>query len=225
MATLLRPQRSRPTATIRLRSEMGWRKEGLFSCPEAASSWAQHSFATPFETSCDWMRNAVTIRLFGCIRDAEAISRIGRIGEGAASPAKVKTGPEKPVLDLGAPGMIDDSGVNFGVNFGNVIAGAWDELRMYCVGFQLATKAKFLAIADVAVRRKQGESFRFPSPDGGSFTRSNAVDPPQGGVDQWSSDMTSYRAQITRPLGAQYLFLDGNDMGSARVGAARWVAA
>ena len=131
---------------------MGWRKEGLVYCPKAESSWAQHSFMTP----CPWMRDDETIRLFGGIRDAEGISRIGWIDVDASSPTKVKAVSANPVLDLGAPGMFDDNGVILG----DVIAVAPDELRMYYVGFQLVAKAKFLAFTGVAISRDQGESFQ-----------------------------------------------------------------
>lgn len=130
---------------------MSWEKLGLVYCPAGECDWAQHSFMTP----SPWQKDAETIRLFGGMRDAEGISRIGWVDVDAADPRVVKSVSSHPVLDLGAPGMFDDNGVILG----DVIEVAPDELRMYYVGFQLVAKAKFLAFTGVAISRDRGESF------------------------------------------------------------------
>lgn len=72
---------------------------------------------------------------------------------------------------------------------------------------------------------KQYESFRFTSPDGVAFTRTNEAELPRGAPGSWDSDMTCYPAHLTTPDGTRYLFYNGNDMGRTGFGVARWEGA
>jgi hypothetical protein len=130
---------------------MGWEKKGLIYCPDGSHDWARHSFMTP----SPWQRDADTIRLFGGMRDDAGISRIGWVDLDARDPSQVKAVSEKPVLDLGSPGMFDDNGLILG----DVLEVSETELRLYYVGFQLVEKAKFLAFSGVAISRDRGKSF------------------------------------------------------------------
>ncbi|KZY43691.1 hypothetical protein A3731_00925 [Roseovarius sp. HI0049] len=309
---------------------MAWVKQGLIFNPDGRRDWAQHSFMTP----CPWLRDDSTIRIFGGMRDAKGISRIGWVDVSADDPTRVKSTSDAPVLDLGSPGMFDDNGLILG----DVIEASEEELRLYYVGFQLVEKAKFLAFTGLAVSRDRGDSFhrvretpvidrcpegpfigalhsiaklpeggfrawisrghgweriedrlyprydcwtltspdgvtfdnaaaqriispagdeyrigrpratrlndgtwelratsdtrtkqyaafRFTSPDGVTFTRTDEVELPPGPSGSWDSEMTCYPSHFVAPDGARYLFYNGNDMGRTGVGLAKWQAA
>ena len=79
----------------------------------------------------------------------------------------------KPVLDIREPGAFDDNGMLLGD-----VIDVDGELRMYYVGFQLATKAKFLAFGGLATSADGGRTFvrKFKTPvidrdDNGLFIR------------------------------------------------------
>ncbi|WP_299893238.1 hypothetical protein [uncultured Ruegeria sp.] len=130
---------------------MAWQKLGLIYCPEGQLDWAQHSFMTPVPV----LMGADVIRLYGGMRDASSISRIGWIDLDAHNPTRVIAVCDEPALDIGQPGMFDDNGVILG----DVIWASGSELRMYYVGFQLVEKAKFLAFTGLAISDYKGISF------------------------------------------------------------------
>jgi len=130
---------------------MIWRKLGRVFCPDGSSDWARIGFMTPVP----WQISPDVIRVYGGIRDASGISRIGWIDVDRKEPTKVLRVSQKPCLDLGAPGMFDDNGVILG----DLLLMPNDALRMYYVGFQLVKKVKFLAFSGVAVSHDGGDTF------------------------------------------------------------------
>ncbi len=72
---------------------------------------------------------------------------------------------------------------------------------------------------------KQYASYKFTSPDGINFTRTEDVELPRGEDGSWDSEMTCYPAYIHTWSGEHYLFYNGNDMGRTGVGFARWAEA
>lgn len=133
-----------------------WRKLGLIYCADGFADWAQHSFMTPVPVQM----TADVIRVYGGMRDASGISRIGWIDVDADDPRQVIATCQTPALDIGAPGMFDDNGVILG----DVIRVSDDTLRMYYVGFQIVEKAKFLAFTGVAVSDNAGSEFQRLAP-------------------------------------------------------------
>ena len=95
------------------------------------------------------------IRVYCGIRDDSGRSRIGYLDLRADNPSHILKISERPVLDLGSPGMFDDNGVILGdvIKVGNV----W---YMYYVGFQIPMNAKFIACSGLAVSSDDGESFK-----------------------------------------------------------------
>ena len=102
-----------------------------------------------------------TIRVFCGIRDHSGVARIGYFDICSHDPTKVMAYSNKPVLDIGEPGAFDDNGMLLGD-----VIDVDGELRMYYVGFQLATKAKFLAFGGLATSTDGGRSFvrKFKTP-------------------------------------------------------------
>lgn len=131
---------------------MPWEKLGHVFCPDGSLAWASHSFMTPVPLQLE----ADRIRVWGGMRDAAGVSRIGWIDVAAGDPTRVLARCETPALDLGAPGQFDDNGVILG----DVIRLPDGRLRMYHVGFQLVQKAKFLAFTGVSESGDGGTSFQ-----------------------------------------------------------------
>ncbi len=129
---------------------MHWIKQGFIYGPDGSLPWARHTALTPTPL----LKDAETIRVYAGFRDEAGISRIGYVDLDAANPQRVKSVAPEPVLDVGRNGAFDDNGVILG----DVIrVGA--EIRMYYVGFQLVSKAKFLAFTGLAISRDNGDSF------------------------------------------------------------------
>ncbi|TFH72275.1 hypothetical protein E3V39_11820 [Gammaproteobacteria bacterium LSUCC0112] len=128
-----------------------WIKRGLIYQPPFDGSWRDNSGLTPTPLEID----DETIRVYASFRDENGVGRIGFIDVDSECPHKVKGVSEKPVLDIGAPGMFDDNGIILGdlINLGN-------EIFMYFVGFQLVKNAKFLAYSGLACSQDGGCSFQ-----------------------------------------------------------------
>ena len=129
---------------------MQWTKKGLVYCPDGTSNWARNSALTP----TPYLISPDVIRVYCGFRDDSGVSRIGYVDVESDNPTKVIGVSQTPVLDIGVPGAFDDNGMLLGdlIQVGN-------ELRLYYVGFQLGTKAKFLAFTGLAVSTDNGNSF------------------------------------------------------------------
>ena len=129
---------------------MNWIKKGLIYCPNAESSWAQHSALTP----TPYLLNDEVIRVFCSFRDAKGVGRIGYVDVQAQNPSQVVGISKEPVLDIGTKGAFDDNGVILGD-----ILQFDQSLYLYYVGFQLVEKVKFLAFTGLAMSQDGGNSF------------------------------------------------------------------
>ncbi len=129
----------------------GWVKKGLIYAPQGRHGWDDNTILTP----TPFLLNDQTIRIYGGFRDGEGASRIGYIDVDAADPSRILKVSDKPVIELGAPGMFDDNGMILGD-----IVRHDEAIRLYYVGFQQVKKAKFLAYSGLALSHDGGESFR-----------------------------------------------------------------
>tara|TARA_B110000483_G_scaffold232354_1_gene299776 strand:- start:805 stop:1731 length:927 start_codon:yes stop_codon:yes gene_type:complete len=128
---------------------MKWEKKGLIYCPDGSSKWARHTVITPTPI----LLNDV-IRIYAGFRDDQGISRIGYIDVDIENPSKIRNVSKQPILDIGQNGMFDDNGIILGdLSWHN------DTLRMYYVGFQKVSKAKFLAYSGLAISNDGGNTF------------------------------------------------------------------
>lgn len=127
-----------------------WQKMGLIYQPPFDGSWRDNSALTPTAVEL----NTSLIRVYASFRDTDGVGRIGYVDVDAEDPRKIIAVSDKPVLDVGDPGMFDDNGVILG----DVIR-LGDRLYMYYVGFQLVKKAKFLAYTGLAISDEGGDEF------------------------------------------------------------------
>lgn len=127
-----------------------WKKLGLIYRPKFDGSWRDNSALTPTAIEL----NPDVIRVYASFRDTLGVGRIGYVDVDSKDPKKIIGISERPVLDIGNPGMFDDNGVILGdvIKVGN-------KIYMYYVGFQLVKKVKFLAFSGLAMGTDSGEQF------------------------------------------------------------------
>jgi predicted GH43/DUF377 family glycosyl hydrolase len=124
---------------------MKWQKIGLIiSAQKLNLDWCQKGLLTPTPV----LLNKNTIRVFAGFRDQLGVSRIGYVDVSSKDPSKILAVSQRPVLDIGKPGRFDDAGVILG----HVIK-IKNKFHMYYVGFQIPTKAKFLAFTGLSISK------------------------------------------------------------------------
>lgn len=125
-------------------------KKCFVYCPKGEFGWDDNSMMTPQP----FLINDETIRIFGCIRDKEGRGRIGYVDVAAKNPSRIIKIAEKPVIDIGSPGMFDDNGVLLGD-----IIRVGQEVYMYYVGFEIPMKAKHTCYTGLAISQDNGNTF------------------------------------------------------------------
>ena len=128
-----------------------WKKIGLVYKCSRDKSWRDNSGLTPTPL----LLNNGVMRVFAGFRDTEGVSRIGYVDYDQNNRVIPIGQSEKPVLDIGKDGAFDDNGIILG----DVILEK-DHIRMYYVGFQIISKAKFLAFSGLAISNDYGISFQ-----------------------------------------------------------------
>ncbi len=129
---------------------MKFEKRGLVYAPPFDGSWKDNSALTPTPV----LLPDNTIRVYAGFRDKDGISRIGFVDLHPEDPTRIIKVSERPVLDIGEPGMFDDNGMILGE-----IINKDGQTFMFYVGFQLVQKVKFFAFSGLAIKSTQGESF------------------------------------------------------------------
>ena len=112
--------------------------------------FAQHSLLqpTPILISPD------VIRVFCGMRDEHGRSRVGFVDLSARNPAEVISYSRRPCLDLGEPGMFDESGV-----VPCAVAFIDGRLHLFYAGYQLGQSVRFYVFSGVAVSDDNGATF------------------------------------------------------------------
>jgi hypothetical protein len=130
---------------------MIWQRLGKIWLASDHLQWGSMGTLTP----TPYLIGNGIVRVFCGIRDKDGVARIGYFDVLESNPTQVISYSKEPVLDVGIPGAFDDNGMLLGdiIKVGN-------SLRMYYVGFQPSTKAKFLAYGGLAISSDNGDSFR-----------------------------------------------------------------
>src|SRR4051812_8096038 len=89
------------------REPMRWRKQGRVYVPSGGDEWAQHYAFPPTPL----LREDGVLRLYMAFCDADTVGRIGYVDVRAEDPGEIVAVSERPVLDIGDPGMFDENGV------------------------------------------------------------------------------------------------------------------
>ena len=120
---------------------MKWIKRGLIYKPDGKSEWMNNSFLQPTPLV---LKNC--IRVFGGIRDDKGRSRISFVDVDKNDPSNILRIAEKPVLDMGEPGMFDENGV-----VPTAILQEDGKTFLYYAGYSLGYNVRFYAFTGLAI--------------------------------------------------------------------------
>lgn len=120
---------------------MKWRKLGRVFVPDGSMWWAKSYATLP---TCQVVGDRV-IRVFFASLDESRNGRIGRIDLDARDPRRIVHLHSEPVLDIGGPGLFDDSGVN-----PSCLVSVADRTLLYYIGWQRCEVVPYMLFAGVA---------------------------------------------------------------------------
>ncbi|HEX8173202.1 MAG TPA: hypothetical protein VF824_21890 [Thermoanaerobaculia bacterium] len=130
---------------------MKWTKRGRIYVPDGSVSWAQRYAFPPIPVR----RDDSTLRIYCAFCDANTVGRLGYVDVDPRDPSRVLRVAERPLLDIGEPGMFDENGL-----LPTSILPVGDEIYLYYVGYQLGYKVRYFQFQGLAVSRDGGESFQ-----------------------------------------------------------------
>ncbi|HYO15398.1 MAG TPA: hypothetical protein VE685_19555 [Thermoanaerobaculia bacterium] len=132
---------------------MRWRKGGRIYVPSGERWWAR-SYATipTVEPRGD------VLRVYFAGLDEERRGRIGFVDVDARDPARILGESTEPVLDIGAPGLFDDSGVN-----PSCVVAVGGRRFLYYIGWQRCERVPYMLFAGLAVAQGDGPFERLQS--------------------------------------------------------------
>ncbi|HVX40274.1 MAG TPA: hypothetical protein VHB25_11940 [Gemmatimonadaceae bacterium] len=136
---------------------MRWRKLGRVFAPDGARPWARSYAHLP----TPYLLDDRTIRVYFAGLDDEQVGRVGYVDVDAHDPLRIIASSDDPVLDIGAPGLFDDAGVN-----PSCLVPVDGGVRMYYIGWQRGWRTPYMLFAGIA------ES---PSASGDAFTRARCT--------------------------------------------------
>lgn len=125
---------------------MKWRKRGRIFVPRGDLWWAR-SYATMPTVEV----RSEALRVYFAALDEQRHGRIGWIDVDAKDPSRILGESAEPVLDLGAPGLFDDSGVN-----PSCVVEVEGRSRLYYVGWQRCERVPYMIFAGLAVADGEG---------------------------------------------------------------------
>lgn len=125
---------------------MKWRKRGRIYAP-SGSLWWTRSYATIPTVE---VRGEV-LRVYFAGLDEERRGRIGYVDVDAKDPSRILGAPTEPVLDLGRPGLFDDSGVN-----PSCVVNVDGSCYLYYIGWQRCERVPYMLFAGLAVAGEDG---------------------------------------------------------------------
>lgn len=129
---------------------MRWIKRGLVYVPPGDQEWARHYAFPPTPL----LRENGVLRLYLAFCDANVVGRVGYVDVRAESPGEIIAVSERPVLDIGEPGMFDENGV-----VPTCVVQVGDRLFMYYVGYQVGSKVRYFQFQGLAISSDGGDSF------------------------------------------------------------------
>jgi predicted GH43/DUF377 family glycosyl hydrolase len=130
---------------------MRWHKRGRVYAPPGDVAWAQHYAFPPTPL----LRDDGVLRLYVAFCDADTVGRVGYVDVRADAPDEIVAVSERPVLDIGEPGMFDENGV-----VPTCVVPVGERLFMYYVGYQVGSKVKYFQFQGLAISSDGGESFQ-----------------------------------------------------------------
>jgi hypothetical protein len=134
---------------------MKWQKRGLVYAPRGDRWWAKSYATIP---TVDILDERV-IRVYFASLDENHFGRIGYVDLDAQDPTKILFETPEPVLDIGAPGSFDDSGVNAAC-----IIPVHDKKYLYYIGWQRCEQVPYMLFSGLAISSDGGTRFEKYAP-------------------------------------------------------------
>jgi hypothetical protein len=132
---------------------MRWRKGGRIYVPSGDRWWARSYATMPMvEPRGD------VLRVYFAGLDEERRGRIGFVDVDARDPARILGESTEPILDIGAPGLFDDSGVN-----PSCLVTVGGKRLLYYAGWQRCERVPYMIFAGLAAAEGDGPFERVQS--------------------------------------------------------------
>jgi hypothetical protein len=132
-----------------------WQKLGRVYVAEGHAPWARRRAFLPTSLPIGEDR----LRVFVAFLDDDLVGRVGYVDVDAADPTQVLAVSEHPVLDIGEPGMFDDSGVN-----PLSVFRTGGRLWLYYMGWQRSSRVPYLLFCGLAHSEDEGLTFHRHAP-------------------------------------------------------------
>jgi len=129
-----------------------WRKLGIVHRPDGTQAWARSHAMVPTPLH---LPELGVIRVFITCCDDGGIGRPGFVDMDADDPSRVVHVHDRPLMDIGAPGTFDESGVLAC----SVVRVPDGRLFMYYVGFEIGTRIRYRLLSGLAISDDAGLSF------------------------------------------------------------------
>jgi predicted GH43/DUF377 family glycosyl hydrolase len=131
------------------RWEWNWQKTGLVYGPRA-DDWMESHAQLPVAMPLDGDR----YRVYVAGRTADNMSQVGSVDIDVTAPTEPLAVASDPLVDLGALGTFDDSGV-----FPSSVVRTDEAIRLYYVGWMRGDRVPYYACVGLAVSRDGGRTF------------------------------------------------------------------
>lgn len=135
---------------------MQWEKLGIVWEPRADKWWNFRYAMLPVPV---YLEEEKVIRVFFGAADEKIFSRVSYVDLNPDNPVEIVGESKEPVLDIGALGTFDDSGV-----VPSCVIRKDGKLFLYTVGFQRCERVPYMLFAGLAASADNGKSFERVSP-------------------------------------------------------------
>lgn len=130
---------------------MKWIKKGLICDPSTFDiPWYKKNAMVPVPR----LQKSGLLRIYFTMCDENITGRAGYIDLNPENPSEIKGYSRTPILDIGAPGTFDDSGV-----LPASLLDVGDDLYMFYSGYQKIHHLAYVVFSGVAVSKDEGETF------------------------------------------------------------------
>lgn len=130
---------------------MKWEKKGLICSHETLDlPWYKKNTMVPLP----YLINDETLRIFITMCDEDNVGRIGFVDVNPDNPSEIIGHSKEPVLDIGADGCFDDSGV-----ITASIVDNGDEVLFYYSGYERKVKVPYTIFSGLAISKDKGQTF------------------------------------------------------------------
>ena len=129
---------------------MKWIKRGRIFEPTGSQWWSRQYGIVPTPRILDER----TLRIYFATADEHSNGRVTYVDVDSSDPSNIRGDAQEPVLDIGAPGTFDDSGVAPSC----VIDHDGRTLMYYC-GFQRADRVPYMLFTGLAISHDGGDTF------------------------------------------------------------------